>query len=127
MCRIVLAAFCATLILTAASCGGNASRTEVVRLRSAPPVTFVKVIGPAGVVSYLTQRLAAATFKTDQTGVFLPPLHYLHPRCSFTHTISSRDAPELQQWRGRKVRIALYDSVGPFCHVLRSSIYRSSS
>lgn len=126
MCLTVFAAAC--VILTFSACGGgDGSKTEVVRLKSAPPIAFLKIEGPAGAVGYITDRLAAAAFAKDQVGVVAPPAHYPRPRCSFTHTISSSDAPDLRRWRGKKVRIAVYDSAGPFCQVLKSYIYRTSS
>ena len=115
----ILAAFCATLILNASACGGNSSRTEVLRLKSAPPsFTFVTIKGPAGAVKYIERWLRPGTFKEDAAGVFAPPPRYPRPRCSFTHTISATDAPDLQRWRGRKVTISIYDSAWPYCQTL---------
>jgi hypothetical protein len=113
--------------LTVAACGAaNSSKTEILRLRSANPLTsniYVKVIGPAGAVNYVVDRMKAAAFKTDEVGVFLPPSESSRPHCSFAHAIRSGDAPDLQRWRGEKVRLAVYGSAGLFCHLLRSSIY----
>jgi hypothetical protein len=50
--------------------------TEIVRLKSTPPISFVRVSGPAGAVNYIAGRLAAATFKKDEVGVFFAPSHY---------------------------------------------------
>ena len=118
----------ACMILTVSACGGSdASKTEIVRLKSTPPIAFVRVRGPAGAVNYIAERLAAATFKKDQVGVFFAPSRYPRPRCSFSHTIRSTDAEDLQQWRGEKVRIAVYDSAGLFCQVLRLYIFRTAA
>jgi hypothetical protein len=127
-CRACLAVLVfACMIATVSACGGgDASKTEIVRLKSAPPISFVKIIGPAGAVDYIAGRLAAATFKKDQAGVFFPPSHYPRPRCSFSHRISSSDAKNLRKWRGKKVKIAVYDSAGPFCQVLRVYIFRET-
>lgn len=115
------------MILTVSACGGgDASKTEVVRLKSTPPIAFVKVKGPAGAVNYISGRLAAATFKKDRVGAFLAPSRYPRPRCSFSHTISSSDTKDLGQWRGKKVKIAVYDSAGLFCQVLRLYIFRTT-
>jgi hypothetical protein len=125
-CWTILGAAC--MILTVSACGGSdASKTEIVRLKSTPPISFVRVSGPAGAVNYIAGRLAAATFKKDQVGVFFAPSHYPRPRCSFSHTIRSTDARDLQQWRGKKVRIAVYDSAGLFCQVLRLYIFRTAA
>jgi hypothetical protein len=114
------------MILTVSACGGSdASKTEIVRLKSTPPISFVRVSGPAGAVNYIAGRLAAATFTKDEVGVF-PPSHYPRPRCSFSHTIRSTDARDLRHWRGKKVRIAVYDSAGLFCQVLRLYIFRTT-
>jgi hypothetical protein len=122
---VILAAFCATLILTVSACGNasNASRTKVVWLKSPTPISFVKIKGPAGAVDYIARGWEAGAFSEDQVGVFVPPPHYPRPRCSFTHKIGYRDSPDLQQWRGRKVMIAIYDSAWPYCQTLQLGFY----
>ncbi|HEU5477429.1 MAG TPA: hypothetical protein VFU64_06320 [Gaiellaceae bacterium] len=128
--RTILAAVCATVTLVASACGASSSRTEILRLRSANPLSsniYVKITGPAGAVDYITQRLTAAAFKKEDVGVFVPPSRHPRALCSFTHTIRPTDAPDLQRWRGKKMRIAAYGSAGPLCLVLRSGIYRASS
>jgi hypothetical protein len=123
---MILAAFCTALIPTVSACGGdasNASRTKVVGLKSPTPISFVKIRGPAGAVDYIARRLETGAFSEDQVGVFVPPPHYRRPRCYFTHKIVSRDAPDLQQWLGRKVMIAVYDSAWPYCQTLQLAFY----
>jgi hypothetical protein len=83
----------------------------------------VKVIGPAGAVGYIVERMKAAAFKTDQVGVFVPPSQSSRPHCSFAHTIATRDARDLERWRGKRVKIAVYGSAGLFCQVLRSRVF----
>lgn len=129
--RMILAAVCATVIFIAAGCG-SASHTEVVRLRSANPLTsnlYVRIKGPAGAVSYIAQRLSGAAFEEAETGVFAPPsrLYGRRPICSFTHTISSLDAPNIQRWQGKKVTLNVYGAAGIFCRALGSAIYQGSS
>jgi hypothetical protein len=114
------------MILTVSACGGSdASRTEIVRLKSAPPISFVRVVGPAGAVNYIAGRLAAATFKKDQVGVFFPPspgrvVPSARPLGLRMQGTSSNGGE-------RRVRIAVYDSAGLFCQVLRLYIFRTTS
>jgi hypothetical protein len=116
------------LVLAASACGGG-TKVEAVRLRSANPLTqdlFVRVEGPAGAVKYLSQALTTGAFRKDQIGFFIPPPRH-HPRalCSFTHTISAEDVPNLQRWIGKRIRLAVYGQTsyaGTFCRALRPAI-----
>ena len=129
--RTILAVVCTTVVLTAAGCG-SASRTETVRLQSANPLTadlYVRIKGPEGAVSYIAKRLRGAAFQEANTGAFAPPsrLHGRRPICSFTHTITSLDAPDIQRWQGKKVTLNIYGAAGIFCRALGSAIYQGSS
>lgn len=130
--RTILAAISATVILALSACGGSGSRTEVVRLRSANPLTsdlYVRIKGPAGAVAYLARRLTTGAFQEDRIGVFAPPArhHGRRPICSFTHAINAFDAPDLQRWRGKKVKLTVYGVAGIFCRALGAGIYQAAS
>jgi hypothetical protein len=130
--RTILVAVCTTMIFAVAACGGSASKTEVLRLRSADPLTsdlYVRIKGPSGAVGYIAQRLRTAAFLEDPIGVFAPPsrLHGRRPICSFTHTITPLDAPDLQRWRGKTVRLTVYGVAGTFCRGFGSGVYQAGS
>src|SRR5579864_6536322 len=106
-----LAAVLTAVALTATACGGNNSRSEVLRLRSANPVTsdlYVRIAGPAGAVNYVAQGLMRGAFSKAAVGPFVPPNLHGRQACSLEHTIDSVDAPKLQEWRGKKMTIAVY-------------------
>jgi hypothetical protein len=126
--RTAAAAAAIGLVLAASACG-DGTKVEVVRLRSANPLTqdlFVRVEGPAGAVKYLSQALTTGAFRKDQSGFFIPPpRHHRTALCSFTHTISAEDVPNLQRWIGKRIRLAVYGETsyaGTFCRALRPAI-----
>ena len=130
--RASLLAVLAALVLVAAACGGNGSKVEVLRLRSQNPLTsniYIRVKGPSGAVNYVVQRLETGAFTQEKVAGFVPPARrHRRALCSLTHTIASADAPDLQQWSGKKVRLTLYGDAGIFCETLRSAgIYQASS
>src|SRR6266567_6388672 len=72
----ILAALLTGLMLMACACGSNGTRTEVLRLRSANPVTsdlYVRMRGPAGAVSFIAKGLISGGFSKGAEGFFLPP------------------------------------------------------
>ena len=125
------------VILSASACGGGNPTAEV--LRSANPLTsdvYVRIRGPAGAVSYIVHELMSGSFRKyrfteSRGGFFVPPRVQAHRACSFTHTIAPADAPNLQQWRGKKTRIAIYGNksyAAVYCYGLGSGgLYRSGS
>jgi|SRR5579884_296717 len=121
----------AALALLGSACGAAGTQTEIVRLRSANPLTSglsVRIRGPAGAVGYLARGLAAGAFG-EQRGVFAPP-HARRRACSFSHTIGPLDAPGLQPWRGRTVSVAVYGqgvSAVTYCLALRTGVFLSRS
>jgi len=129
---IALACSAATLALLVSACGGAGAKTEVVRLRSANPVTsdlYVRIRGPAGAVGYLVRGLATGAFGDQAGGFFVPPAAR-HRACSFSHTIGPLDAPSLQAWRGRKVTITIFGkgaSAVTYCLGLRTGVFLSRS
>jgi hypothetical protein len=131
--RSVVEAVLAALLLMAAGCGGIDSRTEVVRLRSANPLTsdlFVRMRGPAGAVNYIAQGLSRGAFSSQAEGVFLPPDVRRYRACSFSHTIDYADAPKLQPWHGREIRITVYGTSGyaaTYCNGLQAGIFELRS
>jgi hypothetical protein len=136
--RTVLAGVFMVVILSASACGGGNNPTAEV-LRSANPLTsdvYVRIRGPAGAVSYIAHELMTGSFRKysfteSRAGFFVPPRVQAHRACSFTHTIGRADAPNLQQWRGRKTRIAIYGDksyAAVYCYGLGSrGLYRSGS
>jgi hypothetical protein len=106
-----VAALLIALLLTASGCGGVDSRTEVLRLRSANPLTsdlYVQMRGPAGAVQQIAQGLVRGAFSSEAEGSFVPPGARTHRACSFSHTIGSFDSPHLQAWRGKQMKITVY-------------------
>ena len=130
---VSLAALLTGLMLTACACGSNGTKTEVLRLRSANPLTsdlYVRMRGPAGAVSFIAKGLITGGFSKGAEGFFLPPRLRQQKVCSFSHTISYADAPNLQAWRGRKMRITVYgDSsyAATYCRGIRTGIYAPRS
>ena len=129
----ILAALLTGLMLMACACGSNGTRTEVLRLRSANPVTsdlYVRMRGPAGAVSFIAKGLITGGFSKGAEGFFLPPRLRQQKVCSFSHTISYADAPDLQAWRGRKMTITVYGNssyAATYCRGIRAGIYESRS
>ena len=127
----VVAAVLAVLLLTAAGCGAIDSRTEVVRLRSANPLTsdlFVRMKGPAGAVNYIAQGLSRGAFSSQAEGVFVPPGVRRHKACSFSHTIEIADGPKLQAWHGLEIKITVYGKssyAATYCNGLQAGIFVS--
>jgi hypothetical protein len=128
-----LAALLSTLMLTASACGSSGTKTEVLRLRSANPVTsdlYVRMKGPAGAVSFISKRLITGGFSKDAEGVFLPPRLRQKKTCSLRHTIGYADAPDLQAWNGRKMTITVYGNssyAATYCRGIRFVIYAPRS
>lgn len=129
-----VAAVLTALLLTASACGSVSTKTEVLRLRSANPVTsdlYVRMRGPAGAVNYIAQGLVRGAFSKAAGGFFVPPNLHRQRACSFDHTIDDADSPNLQAWRGRKITIAVYGSssyAGTYCRGIRAGgLYRSRS
>jgi hypothetical protein len=107
----VVAVVLTALLLTVSACGGVDSKTEVLRLRSANPVTsdlYVRVKGPTGAVKYIAQGLIRGAFSRRAEGLFVPPDVRRQEACSFSHTISVFDSRRLQAWRGKKLKITVY-------------------
>jgi hypothetical protein len=130
----VVAVVLTALLLTASACGAVDSRTEVVRLRSANPLTsdlYVRMRGPAGAVHYIAQGLIRGAFGSQAEGFFVPPDVRRQKTCSFSHTISSLDSPQLQAWRGRKMKITVYGNssyAATYCQGIQvSGIFQSRS
>jgi len=127
-----VAAALVALLFTASACGVN-SRTEVVRLRSANALTsdlYVRMRGPAGAVNYLAQGLSRGAFSSQAEGSFVPPEVHAREACSLSHTIGYLDAPNLQPWRGKKIRITVYGRssyAATYCNGLQVGIFESRS
>ena len=105
-----LAVVLATVMLAACACGSG-NRTKAELLRSANPLTsdlYLRVKGPAGAVSYITQGAITGAFSRFREGFFVPPRVRNRKACSFTHIIGVADAPDLQKWRGKKTSITVY-------------------
>jgi hypothetical protein len=121
------------LVLTAAACGSGGSRTEVVRLRSANALTsdlYVQMRGPAGAVNYIAQGLSRGAFSSQAEGFFVPPDVRRQKACSLSHTIGYLDAPKLQAWRGKKIKITVYGKssyAAAYCNGLQVGIFESRS
>jgi hypothetical protein len=135
---VVLAAVLSTLVIPLAGCERSHPRTEVLRSTS-PPTSdiYLRITGPGGAVSYMGQRFTSRgifarysfTEARRDVGVFLPPRVRERKLCAATHVIRDGDAPELQQWRGRKLEITVYgdrDSA-TFCAVLGPALYLGNS
>ncbi len=128
-----LAAVLIGLALTTCACGGNSTKTEVLRLRSANRLTtdlVVRLTGPAGAVNYIAQGLIRGAFNKAGVGSFVPPNLPRRQACSLRHTIGSLDAPKLQDWRGQKMTIAVYGNssyAAAYCRGIRAGIYQSRS
>jgi len=128
-----LASVLTALVLMACGCGGSNTKVEVLRLRSANPLTsdlYVRIRGPAGAVSYIAQGFISGAFSKDARGFFVPPNLRRQRACSFSHTIGDADAPNLQAWRGKKMTIAVYGNssyAATYCQGIRVGIYRSRS
>ena len=128
-----VAALLTALLLTVSACGAVDSRTEVLRLRSANPVTsdlYVRVRGPAGAVNYIAQGLIRGAFSSQAEGFFVPPDVRRQKACSFSHTIGSGDSPKLQAWRGKKMRITVYGRssyAATYCQGIQAGIFQSLS
>lgn len=125
--RIAVLLVVAGLALSVCGCGaGSKPKREV--LRSANLLSadlYVRVSGPAGVVDYIVGRLRASAFETLGRGAFLPPSVRHHRRqkvCSVARTIAETDGPNLQAWRGKRVRVDVYgdskSSEAIFCEIL---------
>src|SRR5690242_3693048 len=107
----VVAAVVTALLLMASACGGVDSRTEVLRLKSANPLTsdlYVRVKGPAGAVNFIEQGLVRGALGSKAEGFFVPPTVRRQKACSFSHTISAFDSPQLQPWRGKELKMTVY-------------------
>jgi hypothetical protein len=128
----IQAAVLAALTLAASACGAS-TKVEVLRLRSANPLTsdlYVRLRGPAGAVSYISQGLIRGAFSKGGRGFFVPPGGHRRKACSFSHTIGYADSPKLQAWRGKKMRITVYGNssyAAIYCRGIRSAVYLSSS
>lgn len=125
--RIAVLLVVAGLAVAVSGCGdGSQPKREV--LRSANLISadlYVRVSGPSGVVDHIVDRLRASAFDTYGRGPFLPPRIRHHRRqkvCSITHTIGDADSPDVQAWRGKKVRVDVYgdnkSSESIFCQIL---------
>ena len=129
----LVAAVLTALLLLASACGGVDSRTEVVRLRSANPLTsdlYVRMRGPAGAVKYIAQGLSRGAFTSQTEGFFVPPGVRRQKACSLSHTIGYLDAPKLQAWRGRKIKITVYGKSSyavTYCNGMQVGIFESHS
>ena len=129
---LVGAAVLIALLLTASACGTN-GRTEVVRLRSANALTsdlYVQMRGPAGAVNYIAQGLSRGAFSSQDEGFFVPPDVRRQKACSLSHTIGYLDAPSLQPWRDKKIRITVYGRSSyavTYCNGLQVGIFESRS
>src|SRR2546423_8853403 len=129
----LVAAVLTALLILASACGGVDSRTEVVRLRSANPLTsdlYVRMRGPAGAVKYIAQGLSRGAFSSQTEGFFVPRGVRRQKACSLSHTIGYLDAPKLQPWRGRKIRITVYGKSSyavTYCNGMQVGIFESHS
>jgi hypothetical protein len=125
-----LAALLTALMLTASACGSNGTKTEVLRLRSANPLTsdlYVRMRGPSGAVSVIAKGLITGGFSKDAVGTFLPPGRRQKEACSVSHRINYADAPNLQAWRGRKMTITVYGNssyAATYCQGIGVGIYQ---
>lgn len=129
----VTAAVLAALMLIASACGVS-TKVEVLRLRSANPLTsdlYVRLKGPSGAVSYIAKGLVRGAFSRDAGGFFVPPTVRRQKACSVSHTIEDVDSPHLQAWRGKKLTITVYGNssyAATYCQGIRSAgIYLSPS
>ena len=130
----VVAGVLTALLFVASACGGINRKTEVLRLRSANPLTsdlYVRIRGPGGAVSYLEEGLARGAFGSTETqGFFVPPGLRRKEACSFSHTIDSLDAPQLQDWRGKKMKVTVYGNstyATTYCRGIQAVIFQSHS
>jgi hypothetical protein len=130
----LLAGVLAALLITASACGSVDSRTEVLRLRSANPLTadlYVQMKGPAGAVDQIAQGLSRGAFSSQAEGSFVPPGARSQKACSFSHTIGSFDSPHLQAWRGKQMKITVYGNssyAATYCQgIQEAGIFLSSS
>lgn len=120
------------LLLTASACGAN-GRTEVVRLRSANALTsdlYIRMRGPAGAINYIAQGFSRGAFSSQAEGFFVPPDVRRRDACSLSHTIGYLDAPQLQAWRGKKIKITVYGNgsyAATYCNGLQVGIFQSRS
>jgi hypothetical protein len=129
---LVLAAVVAGgLVLRSLSHSAN-PRTEV--LRSATPLSdiWVRITGPGGAVSYISQRFMSGdrfsrfTFRQASVrGEFLPPDVRERKLCASTHVIQPGDAAQLQKWQGKTLAITIYGSKTStlYCAVLGYGLY----
>jgi hypothetical protein len=107
-------------------------RTEVLRATS-PLSVWIRITGPGGAVNYVGHRfLTGGAFsrvalrKAPAKGFFMPPaLTAQHKLCGATHVIQPGDAPQLQQWQGRKLEITIYGkkTSALYCAVLGYGLY----
>lgn len=129
----ILGAALTALMLVVSACAGGSTKTEVLRLRSANPLTsdlYVRVKGPAGAVRYIAQGLTRGAFSEGPAGSFVPPGLKQEKACSFSHTIDTTDPPNFQAWLGKKVRITVYGTssyAGTYCHGIGAGIFESPS
>jgi hypothetical protein len=128
-----LAAALTAVMLIVSACAGGSTKTQVLRLRSANPLTsdlYVRVRGPAGAVSYIAQGLTRGAFSQGSAGDFVPPSFKQQRACSFSHTIDTTDPANLQAWLGSKVRISVYGSsayAATYCRGIRAGVFESHS
>jgi hypothetical protein len=129
-----LAGVLAALVLATAACGGAGTKVEVLRLRSANPLTsdlYLRIKGPAGAVGYIADQLIGGAFDKGAGGFFVPPASLRERQaCSFSHTISYADAPDLQSYRGKKMTIAVFGNksyAAIYCRGIQAGIYQSHS
>jgi hypothetical protein len=129
---LLLAAAAVGVFLALRSSGAPKPRTEV--LRSESPLTdiWVRITGPGGAVSYVGNRFLTGgaftkfTFrKAPAKGLFLPPVVRGQKLCASTHVIQPGDAPQLQEWQGRRVAITIYGNrtSALYCAVLGYGLY----
>lgn len=131
---LAVATVLSAVLLTLSACGGVDSKTEVLRLRSANPLTsnlYVRMRGPAGAVNFIAQGLIRGAFSSQAEGFMVPPTVRREKACSFSHTIGSLDSPRLQAYRGRKMEITVYGNssyAGIYCKGIHiAGIFLSSS
>jgi hypothetical protein len=128
-----LAAVLTALLLSVSACGSNGMKTEVLRLKSANPLTsdlYVRMSGPTGAVGVIAKGLITGGFNNNAEGSFLPPGSRQQKACSFSHIIDYADAPNLQPWRGRKMTITVYGNrsyAATYCHGIGAGIYEPRS
>ena len=102
-------------------------------MRSANALTsdlYVQMRGPAGAVDYIAQGLSRGAFSSQAEGFFVPPDVRRRDACSLSHTIGYLDAPKLQPWRGKKIRITVYGRssyAATYCNGLQVGIFESRS